>query len=765
MGVELNKIFDAYSKNNLFTDKSVLQTNHNPANIPHRDEQIEQVASILAPVLRGERTSNLFIYGQTGCISGSSLVFTEKGYIPIKKLENQNIKVLSFNLDKKKYEWEKPIFLKFINKERLLKIDLDNGQELIVTKDHPLLKNNFEWKKADELKKEEFVLFSYDMPFVSKNKVTKRLARVLGFILGDRSLNRKKKRTKDSRGNWYNGDRQRLRFFTPDEFLLNLVKKDLEKLYKDKAVKVYPNNRCPYLRMISQQACKNLNELGVPFGFKSGLIKVPEIVFNSGLECQAEFVKGLFTSDGYVSQNTYQIELFSKSEKLLQGVGLILNNLGIVSKIRKKPTKLKNKIFDVYRLYINGHENLLKYYYKIGFYGEKQKKLKNILEKYIKKISIYDKNYIKVKIREIKEVYEDVVYDLTMPKNHNFIANGFISHNTGKTLTTHYVKDEMLKRARENSLPLRMEYLNCKLRKVSDTEYRILAELIKKLGGDVPATGLPTDKVYSKFLEMVEKEKKVIVLILDEIDQAVKKISDSFLYNLTRLNSELTHAQLCLIGISNELNFLENIDPRVRSSLSEEEIVFPPYNAIQLQEILKERADKAFKEGVLEEGVIQKCAAYAAREHGDARRALDLLRVAGELAERKQEKKVKLEHVDMSNEKIDRDKILDVVESSPKQFKLVLLSILLLSDDMKEEKFYTGDVYSLYNELCEKSKTEFLTQRRVSDIVAEIDMLGLINARVISKGRHGRTREIKPSIPEKINKKVKKSLFESLNIR
>ena len=128
------------------------------------------------------------------------------------------------------------------------------------------------------------------------------------------------------------------------------------------------------------------------------------------------------------------------------------------------------------------------------------------------------------------------------------------------------------------------------------------------------------------------------------------------------------------------MTFLDEIDPRVRSSLSEEEIIFPPYNAIQLQDILKKRAEFAFKEEVLQEGVIAKCAAYAAREHGDARRALDLLRVAGELAERENSNKILLKHIDEANNKIEKDKILDVITSEPKQFQYVLHSIIQLSN-------------------------------------------------------------------------------------
>jgi len=348
---------------------------------------------------------------------------------------------------------------------------------------------------------------------------------------------------------------------------------------------------------------------------------------------------------------------------------------------------------------------------------------------------------------------------------------------TGKTLSIQYVKEELLARAKKNDgFKLKIEYLNCKLKKVSDTEYRILAELIKKLGGSVPNTGLPTQSVYNEFVNLIDSKKQLVVLILDEIDQTIKKISSDFLYNLTRLNSELSKSKICIVGISNNLTFLDELDPRVRSSLSEEEIVFPPYNALQLQEILNNRAKEAFKDSIIENGVIAKCAAFAAREHGDARRALDLLRIAGELAERSNSDKILLKHIDGSNDKIERDKILDIIMSEPKQFQFVLKAIINLSEKNPKSSLsgyikkspnnapiFTGDVYNLYKEICLKNKSEILTQRRVSDIVQEFDMLGIINVRVISKGRGGRMREIKLAITKDILDKAKEIIQNSLD--
>ena len=180
---------------------------------------------------------------------------------------------------------------------------------------------------------------------------------------------------------------------------------------------------------------------------------------------------------------------------------------------------------------------------------------------------------------------------------------------------------------------------------------------------------------------------------------------------------------------------------------------------------MNKRSNLAFKEGVVQDGVIQKCSAFAAREHGDARRALDLLRIAGELAERDNSKKILLKHLDEANTKIERDKILDVIRSEPKQFQYVLHSIITLAEKSNNNPVFTGDVYNLYEEICLKNKSEVLTQRRVSDIVQEFDMLGIINVRVVSKGRGGRMREIKLAIARPIVEKAKEIVAEALDYK
>ena len=334
-------------------------------------------------------------------------------------------------------------------------------------------------------------------------------------------------------------------------------------------------------------------------------------------------------------------------------------------------------------------------------------------------------------------------------------SNVFIygSTGTGKTLVTNYVLNELVIAGKQNNTKISTIYVNCKMKRVADTEYRFLAFLAEKLGEKVPPTGLPTDQVYKMFFKALDEQEGVLIIIVDEIDSLVNKVGDDFLYNLTRINQDLENVKVAIIGISNNISFTDFLDARVKSSLSEEDLIFPPYNAVQLQDILQERTKIAFSEGILEDGVNQKCAALAAQEHGDARRALDLLRVAGEMAERNGDEIISIKHVDMAEEKVDTDRILEVVKTQPKQSKAIIYTLLTKIEN-ESDKVLTGDVYNTYITTCKKAILKPLTQRRVSDILSELDMLGIINAKVISNGRYGRTREISLAFSKDLHAKI-----------
>ena len=353
-----------------------------------------------------------------------------------------------------------------------------------------------------------------------------------------------------------------------------------------------------------------------------------------------------------------------------------------------------------------------------------------------------------------KSEIEKLTFNLVEALNGHIPSNMTLYGVTGagKTAVTSYVCDELEAKGRELNRPVQSIMVNCRQ---IDTQYSVLSHLGNSLLesheiDEIPFTGWPTDRVFGELVRRMDKRGGVFVIILDEIDHLVRKAGDDLLYNLTSINASLKSARACVIGISNDLKFTDFLDPRVRSRLGQSDVVFNPYDAMQLQNILRQRAEGALVEGALDDSVIALCAAIAAQEHGDARCALDLLRVSTEKAEQSGDECVTQAHVRMAQHQLEADQMHPVLASLPSKQKLVLAAILL-NERNGLRNIQTGEVYDVYAQACRYVRQNPLTQRRVSGLISNLDMLGLITARTVSRGRYGRTKEINSCIPQNID--------------
>ena len=322
---------------------------------------------------------------------------------------------------------------------------------------------------------------------------------------------------------------------------------------------------------------------------------------------------------------------------------------------------------------------------------------------------------------------------------------------SGKTVVTRFVLGQLLDKGKEMGQSVETYEINC--RNV-DTKYRVVQTIACKLGrrGDtpIPFTGWPTDRVLEELISSMDRPGGVHIIVLDEIDNLVSRAGDGLLYNLTSLNTSLRNSRCCIIGISNDLNFTQQLDPRVTSRLSQEDLVFHPYGAPEIQDILSERVNTGLREDVIEEGVLELCSALAAQEHGDARRALDLLRISVQKAEQRAQGNVDTKHVRLAQSQLEYDQVTPVIKTLPLHQKLVLFSICL-NEENGLRNISTGEVYRTYSEACSKIGTEPLTTRRVSSLLNELDTMGLIMARNVSKGRGGRSKQVNSAIPKAID--------------
>ena len=307
---------------------------------------------------------------------------------------------------------------------------------------------------------------------------------------------------------------------------------------------------------------------------------------------------------------------------------------------------------------------------------------------------------------------------------------------TGKTITTLWFLAQVAQLTAERGIAFRQVHLDlcCPV-----PCFRALNTL---------ACLLDASKAYKKGISleelMVRIERKLstlsgyIVIFIDEADNVRTDFNTFYQFLVKRLPQRIS-ANLILVFASNRLNWSDNLDPRVKSCLKLREMIFQPYDAESLQRILDIRVSKAMRTDRIGAGVIQKIAALASQQHGDARKAVNLLRRSADIAEEEREP-ISLSIVDRAYEEIERDKYVDMIRTSPKQLQAALYAAL--TGKPKRKMLQTGDAYLVYERFCNESGLRPVTQRAFSDLLCELDMYGYLRARTVSRGRYGRSKDI-----------------------
>jgi len=273
--------------------------------------------------------------------------------------------------------------------------------------------------------------------------------------------------------------------------------------------------------------------------------------------------------------------------------------------------------------------------------------------------------------------------------------------------------------------------------------------------------GISLDELMGRIEEKIRDYRGYFVLFVDEVDH-VRRDLDSFLKFLVRRLPQTVSSKFVLVFSSNRLNWQENIDPRIKSFLKMNELFFQPYNAFDLRKILSIRINKALNQKMIQRGVLEKIAAVSSRTHGDARKAVELLSKSAHIAE-KEGTSITMDLVDRALEEIERDKYVAMIKSSPRQLQATLYSIISLPSGCTKP-LHTGDAYEGYRAFCAEIKLRALTQRAFSDLVSELDMYGFIQARVLSHGRYGRTKEITVNLPVELSEKLKQVVLMEFDL-
>ncbi len=332
---------------------------------------------------------------------------------------------------------------------------------------------------------------------------------------------------------------------------------------------------------------------------------------------------------------------------------------------------------------------------------------------------------------------------------------------TGKTLTLSFFLNLLAEMARAKNVPVRHEHLDLSTPRPC---FRALNDLACLFNASKRyKKGISLEELMLRIEAALGEYRGYLILFVDEVDN-VRRDRDAFLTFLVRRLPQRIQVKLILVFVSNKLNWPDHMDPRAKSFLKLNELIFKPYDAMDLQHILRIRVEKALTPGSVDPGVVEKIAAMASQDHGDARQAVALLGKSAYLAE-KAGSKLTLALVDDAALELDRDRYLTLLRSAPVQLQAAMAAVIEATSRAKGAPVGTGDAYDAYKSFCDRTGMRTMTGRAFGDLLDELDMYGLARTRVVSHGRYGRTREITLDLSEELVEKIYQAVRMNFEIR
>lgn len=309
----------------------------------------------------------------------------------------------------------------------------------------------------------------------------------------------------------------------------------------------------------------------------------------------------------------------------------------------------------------------------------------------------------------------------------------------GKTAVTQYMMDALLDEVenREEAGDVFVHQLNCNGKTLFMIVRGLVNELLPDNASEFPKRGLGTGDAFEELYVQFDRLGGTHLIIFDEIDHLDN--ADTLLYELPRArsNGHITGSHVGIVGISNNYTFRKTLSPKVKDTLMETEISFSPYDALELQTILRNRAEKAFVDGGYDNSAIAKAAAFAARDVGNARQAIDLLRVGAEVAEKAGDDCVTETHITEARTKVQRGRLENRIRDQTQHAQYILESVALLALDNKTPA-KSKTIQAMYEQVAESWASEPLTTlKSVQDHLSDLQMLGFLHRHERNEGLNG----------------------------
>jgi|TARA_B100001964_G_C14232168_1_gene600573 cell division control protein 6 len=289
----------------------------------------------------------------------------------------------------------------------------------------------------------------------------------------------------------------------------------------------------------------------------------------------------------------------------------------------------------------------------------------------------------------------------------------------GKTAAMRFVLNE-LEEETDDVIPI---YINCWQK---NTTFKIIADICEQLGYRL-THNKRTEELFAIAKNMLNK--KAAVFAFDEVDKLEEV---NFLYDILE---EIYKKSILLI--TNDREWLDNLDDRVKSRLLPETLEFKPYNLEETKDVLKQRMGYAFVSGVWDDDAFE-LIVKKTFDAQDIRTGLHLMRESGNIAEDKSCRKITLDHANEAIKKINEftiKKSTDLTEDEQ-----AILDIVKKNSDKK-----IGDLYITY-----KEQGGELVYKSFQRKIEKLQKNKFISVKKTSGGAEGNTSIVKANVTKKL---------------
>ena len=309
---------------------------------------------------------------------------------------------------------------------------------------------------------------------------------------------------------------------------------------------------------------------------------------------------------------------------------------------------------------------------------------------------------------------------------------------TGKTVLSQRFGADLVKAAKNRKINLQYSHVNC--REAKGSLFMIIKRVLTQFEPEFPKRGFAPEELLHTLMDVLDDKNMHLILALDELENLIRTEGTNPIYNLTRIQEERVGKpiRLSLICILREQEYLQKLDKSTVDTLQRNIVKLDKYSSLQLIEIIRDRAELAFKENTVSDEALQLIAGIG-EQSGDARYSIELLWRAGKYTDSENAKHVSTEHVRKAAGSVYPTLRGEYISALSSHEKYMLLALARVLGESQEAYASIGAVEREYKAVCEEYDDEPRKHTQIWKYARGLSAIGIIAASKSGEGVRGKT--------------------------